>query len=146
MADTTNLKARVQQWLAEDPDPQTRDELAALLAAAEAGDDWQQLAERFADRLQFGTAGLRGELGAGPMRMNRAVVIRAAAGLAGYLRAGGAGDLVVVGYDARHKSYDFARDTAAVMVGAGLRAALLPGPLPTPVLAFAIRHLGAAAA
>ncbi|TQF05127.1 phospho-sugar mutase [Kitasatospora acidiphila] len=145
MADTTNLKARVQQWLAEDPDPQTRDELAALLAAAEAGDDWQQLAERFADRLQFGTAGLRGELGAGPMRMNRAVVIRAAAGLAGYLRAGGAGDLVVVGYDARHKSYDFARDTAAVMVGAGLRAALLPGPLPTPVLAFAIRHLGAAA-
>ncbi|MCC9310921.1 phospho-sugar mutase [Kitasatospora sp. RB6PN24] len=145
MADTTNLQARVQQWLAEDPDPQTRDELAALLAAAEAGDDWQQLAERFADRLQFGTAGLRGELGAGPMRMNRAVVIRAAAGLAGHLRATGAGDLVVIGYDARHKSYDFARDTAAVMVGAGLRAALLPRPLPTPVLAFAIRHLGAAA-
>ncbi|GAA1955371.1 phospho-sugar mutase [Kitasatospora viridis] len=145
MADTTTLKARVQQWLAEDPDPATRTELAGLLAAAEAGDDWAGLAERFADRLQFGTAGLRGELGAGPMRMNRAVVIRAAAGLAAHLRATGAGDLVVIGYDARHMSAEFARDTAAVMVGAGLRAALLPRPLPTPVLAFAIRELGAAA-
>ncbi|MFI9269152.1 phospho-sugar mutase [Kitasatospora sp. NPDC052896] len=148
MASTPDFLTRAHQWLAEDPDPETREELAALLATAEApaGDAaLAELAERFADRLQFGTAGLRGELGAGPMRMNRAVVIRAAAGLAGYLRAQNAGDLVVVGYDARHKSYDFARDTAAVMVGAGLRAALLPHPLPTPVLAFAIRHLGAAA-
>ncbi|WP_035801039.1 phospho-sugar mutase [Kitasatospora mediocidica] len=140
-ASTPDLLTRAQQWLAEDPDPDTRAELAALLA----GPDEAALAERFADRLQFGTAGLRGELGAGPMRMNRAVVIRAAAGLAAYVRAAGEGDLVVIGYDARHKSYDFARDTAAVMVGAGLRAALLPHPLPTPVLAFAIRHLGAAA-
>ncbi|WP_240496827.1 phospho-sugar mutase, partial [Streptomyces torulosus] len=93
-----------------------------------------------------GTAGLRGELGAGPMRMNRSVVIRAAAGLAAYLnKQGSAGGLVVIGYDARHKSADFARDTAAVMTGAGLRAAVLPRPLPTPVLAFAIRHLGAVA-
>ncbi|GAA0692908.1 phospho-sugar mutase [Kitasatospora atroaurantiaca] len=151
-ASTTDLLARARAWLAEDPDPQTREELAAMLAAAEGPEArtedrvaWSQLAERFADRLQFGTAGLRGELGAGPMRMNRAVVIRAAAGLAAYLRKEGLGDLVVIGYDARHKSYDFARDTAAVMVGAGLRAALLPRPLPTPVLAFAIRHLGAAA-
>ncbi|GAA1224249.1 phospho-sugar mutase [Kitasatospora nipponensis] len=152
-ASTTDLLTRARQWLAEDPDAETREELAELLAAAErqqGADDgdrpaWARLAERFADRLQFGTAGLRGELGAGPMRMNRAVVIRAAAGLAAYVRSAGEGDLVVVGYDARHKSYDFARDTAAVMVGAGLRAALLPHPLPTPVLAFAIRHLGAAA-
>lgn len=144
---TTDLLARAHQWLTEDPDAETREELAALLATAEQGEAsaLAELAERFADRLQFGTAGLRGELGAGPMRMNRAVVIRAAAGLAAHVRAAGAGDLVVVGYDARHKSYDFARDTAAVMVGAGLRAALLPSPLPTPVLAFAIRHLGAAA-
>ncbi|MDH6136015.1 phosphomannomutase [Kitasatospora sp. MAA4] len=140
-ASTPDLLTRAQQWLAEDPDPETRAELAALLA----GPDEAALAERFADRLQFGTAGLRGELGAGPMRMNRSVVIRAAAGLAAYVRAAGEGDLVVIGYDARHKSYAFARDTAAVMVGAGLRAALLPHPLPTPVLAFAIRHLGAAA-
>jgi phosphomannomutase len=137
--------SRARAWLAEDPDPQTRAELAALLDAGtpRAADE---IEGRFAGTLQFGTAGLRGELGAGPMRMNRSVVIRAAAGLAAYLISRGNGDgLVVVGYDARHKSYDFAVDTAAVMTGAGLRAAVLPGPLPTPVLAFAIRHLGAVA-
>ncbi|MFE6284884.1 phospho-sugar mutase [Streptomyces sp. NPDC057877] len=137
-----DLLARAQAWLAEDPDPETRDELAKLLDAG-ATDD---LAARFSGTLQFGTAGLRGELGAGPMRMNRSVVIRAAAGLAAYLKKHGhTGGLVVIGYDARHKSLDFARDTAAVMTGAGLRAAVLPRPLPTPVLAFAIRHLGAVA-
>ncbi|MET9726784.1 phospho-sugar mutase [Streptomyces zaomyceticus] len=137
-----DLLAQAQAWLAEDPDPETREELAALLDRG-AGDE---LAARFAGTLQFGTAGLRGELGAGPMRMNRSVVIRAAAGLAAYLRAKGQeGGLVVIGYDARYKSADFARDTAAVMTGAGLRAALLPRPLPTPVLAYAIRHLGAVA-
>lgn len=138
------LIARARTWLAEDPDADTRDELAKLIDAG----DVAELAERFSGTLQFGTAGLRGELGAGPMRMNRAVVIRAAAGLAAYLKANGHTDgtgTVVIGYDARHKSADFARDTAAVMVGAGLKAAVLPRPLPTPVLAFAIRHLGAIA-
>ncbi|MFE3770553.1 phospho-sugar mutase [Streptomyces sp. NPDC059122] len=137
------LISRAQAWLAEDPDPDTRDELAGLIETGRH----DELAVRFAGTLQFGTAGLRGELGAGPMRMNRSVVIRAAAGLAAYLKDSGqgGGGLVVVGYDARYKSADFARDTAAVMVGAGLRAALLPRPLPTPVLAFAIRHLGAVA-
>ncbi|MEV0091931.1 phospho-sugar mutase [Streptomyces sp. NPDC050738] len=139
---TQDLIARASAWLAEDPDPDTRDELAKLIDAG----DTEALAERFSGTLQFGTAGLRGELGAGPMRMNRAVVIRAAAGLAAYLKANGQdGGLVVVGYDARYKSADFARDTAAVMTGAGLRAAVLPRPLPTPVLAFAIRQLGAVA-
>nr|WP_203658701.1 phospho-sugar mutase [Streptomyces sp. SID14446] len=128
--------------MAEDPDAETREELAKLVDA----EDVTELAARFAGTLQFGTAGLRGELGAGPMRMNRSVVIRAAAGLAAYLKAKGETDgLVVIGYDARHKSADFARDTAAVMTGAGLRAAVLPRPLPTPVLAYAIRHLGAVA-
>ncbi|MBM4793891.1 phospho-sugar mutase [Streptomyces sioyaensis] len=140
--DPAELINQAKAWLAEDPDPETRGELAKLIEA----EDTDELAARFAGTLQFGTAGLRGELGAGPMRMNRSVVIRAAAGLAAYLKAQGEGSgLVVIGYDARHKSADFARDTAAVMVGAGLRAALLPRPLPTPVLAFAIRHLGAVA-
>ncbi|QEV19833.1 phospho-sugar mutase [Streptomyces alboniger] len=142
MQDNSELIARAQAWLAEDPDPETREELAKLVDA----EDTAELTARFAGTLQFGTAGLRGELGAGPMRMNRSVVIRAAAGLAAYLKGKGRTDgLVVIGYDARHKSADFARDTAAVMTGAGLRAAVLPRPLPTPVLAFAIRHLGAVA-
>ncbi|GGZ10105.1 phospho-sugar mutase [Streptomyces avidinii] len=137
-----DLITRAQAWLAEDPDPETAAELAALIDAG----DTAELADRFSGTLQFGTAGLRGEIGAGPMRMNRGVVIRAAAGLAAYLKAQGHdGGLVVVGYDARYKSADFARDTAAVMTGAGLRAAVLPRPLPTPVLAYAIRHLGAVA-
>ncbi|CAM5266208.1 Phosphoglucosamine mutase [Streptomyces alboniger] len=142
MQDHSELIARARTWLAEDPDPETREELAKLIDA----EDTEELTARFTGTLQFGTAGLRGELGAGPMRMNRSVVIRAAAGLAAYLKAKGSRDgLVVIGYDARHKSADFARDTAAVMTGAGLRAAVLPRPLPTPVLAFAIRHLGAVA-
>ncbi|MFF4097831.1 phospho-sugar mutase [Streptomyces sp. NPDC001903] len=136
------LITRARAWLAEDPDPETAAELAKIIEAGDTAD----LADRFSGTLQFGTAGLRGEIGAGPMRMNRSVVIRAAAGLAAYLKAQGhAGGLVVVGYDARYKSADFARDTAAVMTGAGLRAAVLPRPLPTPVLAYAIRHLGAVA-
>ncbi|MFF7949824.1 phospho-sugar mutase [Streptomyces griseorubiginosus] len=137
-----DLTTRAHTWLTEDPDPDTRTELAQLI---ESG-DVKELEARFSGTLQFGTAGLRGELGAGPMRMNRTVVIRAAAGLAAYLKKhGNDNGLVVIGYDARHKSKDFARDTAAVMTGAGLRAAVLPRPLPTPVLAFAIRHLGAVA-
>ncbi|GGV49457.1 phosphomannomutase [Streptomyces griseoflavus] len=141
------LTAQAQAWLAEDPDPDTREELARLIDTG----DHTELAARFGGTLQFGTAGLRGELGAGPMRMNRSVVIRAAAGLAAYLKKQGVphGDdtagLVVIGYDARHKSETFATDTAAVLTGAGLRAAVLNRPLPTPVLAFAIRHLGAVA-
>lgn len=139
---TRDLIARAKAWLAEDPDGETREELAKLID----NEELDELAARFAGTLQFGTAGLRGELGAGPMRMNRSVVIRAAAGLAAYLKSKGQGDgLVVIGYDARYKSADFARDTAAVMTGAGLKATVLPRPLPTPVLAYAIRHLGAVA-
>jgi phosphomannomutase len=142
------LVDQAQRWLAEDPDPQTRAELAALLDAVATGDPRARadLADRFSGTLTFGTAGLRGPLGAGPTRMNRVVVIRAAAGLARYLREHGAeGGAVAVGYDARRNSRVFATDTAAVLAGAGLRPRVLPRPLPTPVLAFAIRHLGCVA-
>jgi phosphomannomutase len=141
---TEQLRRAVEAWLADDPDPDTRTELQALLAAG----DEAELADRFRGRLEFGTAGLRGALGAGPMRMNRVVVRRAAAGVAVWLLATdpeGAQRGVVIGYDARHKSDVFAADTAAVLAGAGIRARLFPHVVPTPVLAFAITELRAAA-
>ncbi|WP_285728701.1 phospho-sugar mutase [Nocardiopsis sp. ATB16-24] len=135
--------AQAEQWLAQDPDPRTRAELSALVERAERGgaEALADLADRFGARLEFGTAGLRGALGAGPNRMNRVVVMRAAAGIAAWLGEGPGH--VVIGYDARHRSADFARDSAAVLTGAGHRVSLMPRPLPTPVLAFAVRELGA---
>ncbi|WP_435110306.1 phospho-sugar mutase [Nocardiopsis synnemataformans] len=135
--------ARARQWIAQDPDPDTRAELAGLVERADRGeaDALADLDSRFGASLEFGTAGLRGALGAGPNRMNRVVVMRAAAGIAAWLGEGPGH--VVVGYDARHRSADFARDSAAVLTGAGHRVSLMPGPLPTPVLAFAVRDLGA---
>ena len=139
------LLDRARSWAAADPDEQTRTELEALIAAVEAGGDAADLTDRFTGTLEFGTAGLRGALGAGPNRMNRVVVLRTAAGLAAYLRDQGASGGVVIGYDARHNSDVFARDTAEVMTGAGFAAHLMPRPLPTPLLAFAIRELGCVA-
>ena len=137
------LLIQAREWLDQDPDPVTRGELAALVARAEVGDGQAlaDLTDRFAARLEFGTAGLRGALGAGPNRMNRVVVMRAAAGIGAWL--GDGGRHVVIGYDARHRSADFARDSAAVLTGAGHRVSLLPGPLPTPVLAHTLRAMGA---
>ncbi|HEX7538329.1 MAG TPA: phospho-sugar mutase [Dermatophilaceae bacterium] len=139
------LIERATSWRDDDPDEVTRAELEVLLEAASSGDAeaGAQLADQFAGMLEFGTAGLRGAMGAGPNRMNRSMVIRAAAGLTAYLLESSPEPLVVIGFDARHNSDVFARDTAAVVVAAGGRAMLLPRPLPTPVLAFAIRHLGA---
>jgi phosphomannomutase len=136
-----DLPDRARNWLSQDPDPITRDELQRLIDA----EDIAQLQDRFAERLQFGTAGLRGALGAGPRRMNRVIVAQAASGLAAYLREHEEHPSVVIGYDARHNSDIFARDTAEIMQGAGIDAHLLPEPLPTPVTAFAIRHLGCSA-
>jgi len=143
--DVDMLLDRARAWAAADPDEVTRAELESVISDVEGGGDTADLTDRFHGTLEFGTAGLRGALGAGPNRMNRVVVMRAAAGLAAYLREQGASGGVVIGYDARHNSDDFARDTAEVMTGAGFTAHVLPRPLPTPLLAFAIRELGCVA-
>jgi phosphomannomutase len=145
-----DLLERARAWAADDPDDQTRDELERLVSEAARSPEGAaavDLADRFAGTLEFGTAGLRGALGAGPNRMNRVVVTRAAAGLAAYLKENEAGpdSRVVIGFDARYKSDVFAEDTAAVMAGAGFEALVLPRPLPTPILAYAIRKLGCVA-
>ncbi len=144
-AATDVLLERARSWAADDPDDASRTELEQIIADVEGGADPADLADRFAGTLEFGTAGLRGAVGAGPNRMNRVVVIRAAAGLAAYLQEQGATGPVVVGFDARHRSDDFARDTAEVLSGAGFKVWVMPRPLPTPVVAFAIRELGCAA-
>jgi phosphomannomutase len=146
MSQTDELFRKAIVWIADDPDATTKAELEPVLDAAVAKEPGAiaDLEDRFSGLLQFGTAGLRGRIGAGPNRMNRAVVIRAASGLSSYVTAqlGHAGT-IVVGYDARHRSHDFAIDTVAVAVAAGHRALLLPSALPTPLLAYAVRALGA---
>lgn len=135
------LVAAAEAWRDDDPDPATAAEVERLLAAG----DEVALLERFGGSLEFGTAGLRGALGAGPNRMNRVVVRRAAAALCRWLDDHGWEGPVVVGRDARHGSADFAADTAAVVAATGRPVVVRTAPLPTPVLAFAVRHLGAAA-
>ncbi|PWR11465.1 phosphomannomutase [Micromonospora sicca] len=141
--DLDELREQARRWLDDDPDPTSRDELRGVLDGLPAsGPD---LADRFAGPLTFGTAGLRGPLRAGPNGMNLAVVTQAAAGLVGWLAAQGGTGPLVIGYDARHGSRAFAERTAQVATGAGRPALLLPRPLPTPVLAYAVRQLGAVA-
>ncbi|HEY5231478.1 MAG TPA: phospho-sugar mutase [Galbitalea sp.] len=141
------LLAAASAWRDQDPDDETRDELSSLIRDAEAGSSLARadLTDRFAARLEFGTAGLRGALGAGPNRMNRLLVTQAAAGLAAFLVARGQHPSVVVGYDGRKNSRAFAIDTAEIMSGAGVSVVLLPRLLPTPVLAFAVRFLDVSA-
>lgn len=147
------LLAAVRAWIAEDPDSETRRDLERLVATVtdpSAGEKAAQvavadLAQRFSGTLQFGTAGLRAELGAGPMRMNRAVVQRAAAGVAAHVLEVAGGDAeraprAVIGFDARKNSQAFAQDTAAVFTAAGLETLIMPRALPTPVLAWAVRE------
>ena len=166
------LRAQAAAWIAADPDPRDAADLQALLdqavldAAPEdkappdqglpddaapdgAADAAAELADRFGGRLEFGTAGLRGAVAAGPNRMNRAVVRGTTAALAGWLlersRGAAAEAGVVIGCDARHRSDEFADEAAAVLAGAGIRVHLLPRQQPTPLLAFSVRYLGAAA-
>ena len=141
-----DLLAAARAWRDDDPDPETRAEVERLLEANGGGFDLDGLRDRFGAALAFGTAGLRGEMGAGPNRMNRVTVIRATAGLARYLAdTGHTGEAVTVGFDARHRSAGFASDAAAVLAAAGFGVRLADRPIPTPVLAFAVRHLEACA-
>ena len=140
----SGLAARACAWRDADPDAETRAELDRLLGQLSDSGDIAVLAERFGGSLAFGTAGIRAEMGAGPMRMNRLVVGRVAVGLARYIASGGGGGIgVVIGYDGRAKSQVFATDAARILARAGVCVWMLPGALPTPVLAFSVRHLRA---
>jgi len=132
------LLSAAQAWLDQDPDAVTREELEALIA--DRNED--ALRQRFGSRLAFGTAGLRGELGAGPNRMNRVLVAQAALGLATFLKQKFAGTTpsVAIGFDGRINSDIFARDSAEIMAAAGIEVLLFDGYVPTPLLAFAVKH------
>jgi phosphomannomutase len=143
--DDAELRERAERWIADDPDPTTRDELRALLAKPDLSAT--DLPDRFAGTLEFGTAGLRGVIGAGPNRMNRAVVARATWGVAQELLASvpdAAGRGVVVGGDARRLSRELSEDTAAILASAGIRVVLFREPVPTPLVGFAVKKLGSA--
>ncbi len=130
-------------WAAQDPDSETREELLALIETSDAA----ALESRMGARLDFGTAGLRGELGAGPNRMNRVLVAQAAAGIRDYVNENFKNDAsVVIGFDGRINSAIFARDSAEIFAAAGISTMLFDGVVPTPVLAFAGKHLNASAA
>lgn len=145
---STALRDETFRWLADDFDDASRAELQGVLAGAMAGDPaaLADLTDRMSGALAFGTAGLRGPVRAGRNGMNRAVVTRTTAGVAAWLATHGhVGGTVVIGRDARHGSEAFHSDAADVLAAAGFDVRVLPEPLPTPVLAFAVRHLGAVA-
>ena len=135
------LVAKAKSWQAQDPDPETRAEIDALIASSNE----QGLADRFGSRLGFGTAGLRGELGAGPNRMNRVLVAQAAVGIARYLKANFDDPSCVIGFDARKNSDVFAKDSAEIFAALGVRAYLYDALVATPMVAFAVRELGCSA-
>lgn len=141
MTSLETLVAAARSWQAQDPDAETRAELETLISAG----DETGLADRFSQRLGFGTAGLRGELGAGPNRMNRVLVAQAAVGIARYLKANFDDPSVVIGFDARKNSDVFAKDSAEIFVGLGVRAHLYDSLVATPMVAFAVRELGCSA-
>lgn len=142
-AEVIELVAAAKAWVAQDPDAETRFELDTLIAKVESGSraDLAELRDRFGSRLGFGTAGLRGELGAGPNRMNRVLVAQAAAGIASYLNANFAAPSVAIGFDGRVNSDVFAQDSAEIFAAAGVEVHLFDGYCPTPLLAFAVKHL-----
>jgi phosphomannomutase len=141
MTELETLIGQARSWIEQDPDAETVAELEKLISESdEAG-----LADRFGQRIGFGTAGLRGLLGAGPNRMNRVLVAQAAAGISSYLKENFDDPSVVIGYDARKNSDVFAKDSAQIFAGFGIRAFLFPDLAATPLVAYAVRNLGASA-
>ena len=141
MSQLETLIQQARSWIEQDPDAETIAELEKLIAQS----DEVGLADRFGQRIGFGTAGLRGLLGAGPNRMNRVLVAQAAAGISKYLRENFDAPSVVIGYDARKNSDVFAKDSAQIFAGFGIRAYLFPELAATPLVAYAVRNLGASA-
>lgn len=141
MSSLETLITSARRWQSQDPDAETKAELESLILAG----DEQGLASRFSARLGFGTAGLRGELGAGPNRMNRVLVAQAAVGIARYLKANFDDPSCVIGFDARKNSDVFAKDSAEILVGLGVRAYLYDSLVATPMVAFGVRELGCSA-
>jgi phosphomannomutase len=142
-ADRPDLVAAAHAWIAGDPDPSTRVELAGIVTSG----DTDALVDRMGSALRFGTAGIRGAVGAGSNRMNRATVIRATAGLAAHLKAGGrAGGAVIVGFDGRPDSRRFAEDAIGVLTAAGIPVRFFPDVAPTPLVAFTLSRIGGTAA
>lgn len=140
---TSQLFDAARAWAAQDPDAETRAELLALIESSDSA----AIESRMGARLDFGTAGLRGELGAGPNRMNRVLVAQAAAGIRDFVNENFQNDAsVVIGFDGRINSAIFARDSAEIFAAAGISTMLFDGVVPTPVLAFACKHLNASAA
>lgn len=140
----THLQLQVKHWLENDPDPRTKAQLQTLI---DSGNE-AELAARFAGRLEFGTAGLRGVVGAGPMGMNRLVIRQTSAGLGAYLLdqiKDAAERGVVIGYDGRHDSFNFAHDAASVLTAMGIKVRLTSKVAPTPLVAFGVKHFNAAA-
>jgi phosphomannomutase len=138
MTELAKLIALAKNWQAQDPDAETREELESLISQG----DELGLADRFGSRLGFGTAGLRGELGAGPNRMNRVLVAQAAVGIARYLKANFDDPSCVIGFDARKNSDVFAKDSAEILTGLGVRTFLYDSLVATPMVAYAVRELG----
>ncbi len=140
----SHLQAKIKHWLALDGDAKSRAEIESLINSGE--DD--ELAARFSGRLMFGTAGIRGVVGAGPMGMNPLVIQQTSKGLAEYLKAqvkDAASRGVVIGYDGRHDSKRFAHDAASVLMASGIKVFLTEKVAPTPLIAFGVLHLNAAA-
>lgn len=141
MTDLQNLIEQARDWINQDPDMETISELESLIEAS----DEQGLSERFGQRIGFGTAGLRGLLGAGPNRMNRVLVCQAAAGISKFLKENFDDPSVVIGFDARKNSDVFAKDSAEIFSGFGIRAYLFEELAATPMVAYAVKSLGASA-